>query len=405
MPFRTLALAALLSAFSPLAADAQWSHYRGPAMNGTSPESISAQFPAAGPRLLWKADVGTGTSAVVVSGGRAFTMGNAGNKDSITCLDAKSGKVVWRHEFPLKLDANMFEGGPRSTPTVDGNRVYAVSHEGDLWCLDAATGKKVWYAHFQKDFGGRRPGWGFSGSPTAAGNLLVCDVGGPDASTVAFDKATGSVAWKSGGDMPGYASPVIGNVAGVQTVVILKADHLVGYDLKSGRELWRSEWKTSYDVNAATPLLVGDDKVFITSGYNAGCALVQVAGGKAMELWRNKALRSQINTPALWQGHAYGIDGNVGGGNLTCLDLASGTEKWEDKSVKGGSVIVADGKLIVLTEKGELVTCDATPAGFKPLARAKVLGKRCWVQPTLAEGRLFLKNNEGELLCVDVAAK
>ncbi|MHA3772395.1 outer membrane protein assembly factor BamB family protein [Verrucomicrobiota bacterium sgz303538] len=397
--------ATLALGFCVLPVHADWPHYLGPTLNGVAPEKAwSGQVPGA-VKALWKTNVGKGTSGVTVVGDRAFTMGNVDGKDVVVCLDVKTGKEVWKHEFPLALDPNMFEGGPRATPTVDGNRVYSLSHQGDLWCLDAATGKKVWYKHYQKDFGGRRPDWGFAGSPTVADNLLLCDVGGTGASTVALNKATGDVVWKSGDDKAGYASPIVATLDGKQTVVVFKADHLVGYDLKDGHELWRTEWKTSYDVNAATPLIVGKDRVFVSSGYNTGCALFEIKDGKANQLWRNKNLRTQINTAVPAQGYVYGLDGNTGGGNLVCLDLNTGEKKWEEKSVKGGSLILADGKLIILSEKGELVVADASPNGFKASLRAPVLDKRCWVQPTLSAGRLFVKDNDGNLACLDFGAK
>jgi outer membrane protein assembly factor BamB len=397
-------LAALTLSFA--AAQADWLHYRGPAQNGVSPEKgWSAQLPAGGPRVLWKASLGKGTSSVTTSGDRAFTMGFADGKDVVYCLDAKSGKALWRFDYPSELAPQMFEGGPRSTPTLDGSRVYVLGQEGQLFCLDAASGRKVWEKHFVKDFGGRRPEWGFSGSPLVSGNLLLCDVGASSGSTVALDKTSGKVVWKNGGDMPGYASPVVATLGGKATVIVFKADHLVGHDLKDGSELWRAPWKTDYDVNAATPLVLEGDRIFISSGYNAGCALIQVSGGKATELWRNKKLRAHVNTPVPVGGHLYGIDGNTGGGNLVCLDVASGEQKWVEKSVKGGALIAADGKLIVLTERGELVIAEASPAGFKALSRAPVLKKRCWAQPTLDAGRLYLRDNEGEIVCLDLSGR
>jgi outer membrane protein assembly factor BamB len=234
--------------------------------------------------------------------------------------------------------------------------------------------------------------------------MVLLDVGGEGASTVALDKDTGELIWKSGDDMGGYASPVVATIGGTRTVVMFKAGHVVGLDAKNGKELWRSPWKTDYDVNAASPLVLGD-RVFISSGYNAGCAMVQITGGKAKELWRNKNLRSHVNSPVFAQGSIFGVDGNTGGGNLVCLDPATGERRWEEKSVKGGALIAADGRLIQVTEKGELVVSEASPAGFKELLRAKVLDGRCWVQPTLANGRLFVRNNEGELQCLDFGAK
>ncbi len=160
------------------------------------------------------------------------------------------------------------------------------------------------------------------------------------------------------------------------------------------------QWKTQYDVNAATPLVIGGDKVFVSSGYNAGCALFQVEAGKIRELWRNKNLRSHINSPVAVQGFIYGMDGDAGRNDLVCLDAANGEKKWEEKSIKGGSLIAANGKLIVLSEKGELVICDASPTGFRASSRSNVLTKRCWVQPTLDAGKLYVKNNVGLLECL-----
>ncbi len=387
-----------------LSSHADWLFYRGPTENGiASDKTWNGQFPVGGPRMLWKADLGTGLASVTISGGHAFSMGNKDGNDCIYCLDTATGKEVWVHKFPLKLDPNLFEGGPRSTPTLDGKHVYTVSHEGDLWCLDAATGKKIWYHHYQKDFGGRRPQWGYAGSPLVVDNLLICDVGGGDASTIALEKETGAVVWKTGGDQAGYASPILATLDGKPTVVVLKADAMVGYEPKSGKELWRTEWKTQYDVNAATPLILDSDKILVSSGYNSGCGLYEIKGGKVREVWRNKNLRAHISSPVAVQGYIYGLDGNADGSNLVCLDAATGDRKWIEKSIKGGSLITSNGKLIVLSEKGDLVICEASPSGFHALSRAKVLDKRCWVQPALDSGKLYVKNNVGELRCFVLA--
>ncbi len=394
------------SIVAPPPARADWLFYRGPTENGIAPDiAWSPVFPAEGPKVLWKAELGTGLSSVTISAGHLFSMGNKTDKDSVYCLDAGTGKEVWHSDFPVKLDANMFEGGPRSTPTLDGKHVFTVTHEGDLSCLDAATGKRLWSHQYQKEYGGRRPQWGYAGSPLVTGALVICDVGGSGASTIAFDKETGAVVWKNGGDQPGYASPVAANIGGHLTAIVLKSDALVGYNIKDGKELWRTSWKTEYDVNAATPLVIDGDRVFVSSGYNAGCALFRIENGSATLLWRNKNLRSHINSPLSLQGCVFGMDGNANGGNLVCLDLATGDRKWEEKSVKGGSLIAASGKLIVLSERGDLVICDASPAGFHPVSRAHILGKRCWVQPVLDGGKLFVKNNEGQLECLSLAPR
>ncbi len=402
--FRILPALAIIVLLAP-AGRADWRSYRGPMQTGVSAEKgIRADFPADGPKVLWKANVGVGTSSMTISAGRVFTMGNRGGKDHVLCLDAKSGREIWNHAFPLDLDKRNFEGGTAATPTIDGNRVYTVSHQGDLFCLDAASGRKIWYQHYQRDFGGRRPQWGFAGSPTVAGNLLILDVGGKGASTVALDKTTGKVVWKSGDDEAGYATPVVATIGGRPTVVVFKASDLVGLELKSGRELWRTKWKTNYDVNAATPIVVGD-RIFISSGYGSGCALIEISGGNAVEKWRNKNLKAHFNSPAFSNGYLYGIDDQANPkAPLVCLDFATGQEKWSERNV-GGALIAADGKLLILSERGELIIAEETSAAFRPLMRAQVLGKRCWVQPALAAGQLYCRNNEGDLVCLSVGVQ
>jgi outer membrane protein assembly factor BamB len=387
------AAAGLTSTAIPLHAD--WTFFRGPLQNGVSSENIPA-LPAGGLKVAWKANVGIGTSSIVVGGGRAYTMGNVKGKDVVHCFDAATGREIWKYEYPLDSDPRMFEGGTAATPTLDGNRLYTVSHQGDFFCLDTATGQPLWYHHYQRDYRARRPQWGFAGSALIEGKLVVLDVGGKGASTVAFDKMTGKVVWKSGDDDAGYASPIAADIAGKRTIVMFKAAGLVGLEASTGKELWRQAWTTSYDVNAATPLVIGN-RILLSSGYNHGCGLFEVSGGKVTEKWQNKNLRSQISSPVLWQGAVYGIDGDANSKSpLVCLDLETGKVKWEEK-LGGGALVVAGGKLVVLSELGELIIGEAGANGFKPQLRQQVLGRRCWVQPTVANGHVFCRNNNGDV--------
>lgn len=404
---RYLLIAATLAAscLVPDPARADWPSFRGPSGLGVSGEKgLSSRFPLDGPKVLWEAKVGTGTSVVTVAGGRAFTIGNVGKSDQVICFEAATGKQVWKHEFPLDVDKRMFEGGPAASPTLDSGRVYTVSHQGDLWCLDAATGKKVWYHHYQRDFGGRRPHWGYAGSATVEGQLLILDVGAKDGSTVALDKTTGQTVWKSGEDEAGYATPIVATIAGQRTAVVFKAEALIGLDVKDGRELWRYPWKTSYEVNAATPLVVGD-RIFVSSGYGSGCAVIEIGKSGATEKWRNKNLRAHIASPVFSKGAIFGIDDQASARSpLVCLDMNSGQVKWTQRGV-GGALIGADGKLFILAESGELIVAEDTASAFKSLARAQVLPRRCWVQPTLSDGRLYCRNNDGKIVCLDLTAK
>jgi outer membrane protein assembly factor BamB len=214
----------------------------------------------------------------------------------------------------------------------------------------------------------------------------------------------GAVVWKSGDDPAGYATPMVATIGGKRTVVLFKGAALVGLDAKDGRELWRFPWKTNYEVNAASPIVVGD-RIFISSGYGSGCALIEINAGRAVEKWRNKNLKAHINSPVYSKGYVYGIDDQASSrAPLVCLDFSSGQVKWSQRGI-GGALVGADGKLIILSEAGELILAEESPAGFRPLGRAQVLPKRCWVQPTFANGRAYCRNNDGQLVCLDLSGK
>jgi outer membrane protein assembly factor BamB len=384
----------------PFAHALDWPQWRGINRDGISSETIPpASWGKEGPKQLWKKEVGTGVSSVAVEGGRLYTMGNNGSTDVVFCLDAATGAEIWRHSYPQSLDDRSFEGGPAGTPTVDGDKVYTLSHEGDLFCLAASTGKVIWKKNLPRDFNGFRQKFGYAGSPLVDGNLIIVDSGGVGASTVALDKATGEMRWKAGHDEAGYSSPMAFDLGGVRCIAVFKADALVGLNAANGEELWRYQWKTKFDINAPTPLVFGD-KIFITSGYGTGCALLQVRPGGVSALWRNKNMRSQLGSPVLVRGYIYGIDGDQGGGELRCLDVANGEIKWKQK-IGGGALIAAGGYLLVLNERGELIVAEASPTNYRQVARTQVLGGHCWVAPAVADGRIYCKNNQGRLVCLD----
>lgn len=380
---------------------ADWLHYRGPTANGAAAEGPRLPSTSTLP-VLWRSRVGTGTSSVVVSAGKLYTQGHSDGAEFTRCLDAAKGTQVWEFHHPVTLDPNLFEGGSRATPTVSGDAVYVLSHEGHLHCLDAATGTVRWEHHLIRDFAGRKPEWGFSGAPLVAGGRVYVDCGGSSSSTVCLDAQSGEIIWKRGSDPAGYAAPLILNVAGRSTLVLLKASALVGLQPEDGRELWRHPWRTSYDVNAATPLQIGPDRLLISSGYNGGAALLAIEPSRVREVWRNKNLRAHINTPVEWGGAIYGVDGNTGGGNLVCLDASTGEKRWEEKSVKGGALVVAGGALLIVSEKGDLVIAEASTRGYSQLLRQTVHTQRTWAQPVLANKRIYLRDNQGNLACLSL---
>ncbi len=391
-----LVLLACVAAFSPAGA-ADWAQWRGPTRDGISTETgWSHAWGASGPKVLWKAAVGIGCSSFTAAGERVYTIGNTKNKDTVFCFDAATGKVQWEYTYDQPLDPNMFEGGPGCSPALDGSRVYTVARHGLLLCLE--EGRVVWSKHLVKDLGGKQPTWGYASSPLVLGEKLLLDVGGKGIATVALNKVTGAVIWQAGDDPVAYSSPIVIGSGDNPAVAFFNARALVVRTANDGRELWRFPWKTQYDVNAATPIPVGD-AVFISSGYGHGGALVRPSGATADAVWESKSMRNQINSSVLWQGHLYGFDES----SLNCLEAATGAVKWKRGGLGKGSLILADGKLVIMSEKGQLVIARPTPEKYDSLAEAQVLSKnRCWVVPTLAHGRIFVRNNEGDAVALDV---
>jgi len=400
---RAAALAgALIAAASVRPSFAEdWPAWRGPARNGISAETAwTDRWPAEGPKVAWRAEVGTGFSSFAVAGGRAYTLGHADGKDILHCFEAATGRVLWTHSWPSDLGDRFFEGGPTSTPTVDGDRVYALGRWGDLFCLEAAGGRLVWSANIARDPGLPPPGWGFSGSPRVCGELLVLNAG---EGGLALEKATGRVVWRSAAKEAGYSTPLPFRRGEEALVWLSTGKAYLAADLRTGKELWRIRWVTQYGVNAADPVVEGD-RVFLSSGYGRGGALLRLGTGAPETVWESKVLRTQKNPAVLLAGHLYGIDGDAGQAEagLKCVEFDTGRERWSWPEAGSGSVTAAGDRLIVLTEKGELVVGPASPEGFRPTARARVLEGRCWTVPVLSGGRIYLRNAAGDAVCLDV---
>ncbi len=402
------ACAALLILAGPVVAD-DWPFFRGPNSNGISTETgWTTQWPSSGPKVAWRTDVGIGASSVSVVGNRVITMGSRKEKDEevVWCLDSESGEVIWQFSYPSKFDARQFEGGPASTPTVDGPFVYALGYRGQVHCLGVDDGRVVWRKHLVDDFGGRYSSWKYAGSPLVAGELVIFDTGADGSSSLALEKTTGLKVWGVGHDPAGYSTPIPFEHAGQRGVLVFKARAMVAHDLATGSELWRIGWKTYYDCNASAPSVVGD-KLFISTGYggrSARGALFQLGPGEPRRIWLSQDLETKMNSAVVYEGHVYCVS-EKSGGQLMCFNLTDGTVVWSESSfARYGTLIIADGKLVVLDEKGDLVIADATPDGYRELARAKVLSGRSWVMPVLANGRIYAKNNKGELVCQDVRA-
>ncbi|MBI3858273.1 MAG: PQQ-binding-like beta-propeller repeat protein [Planctomycetes bacterium] len=386
----------LLAAFGSSPAS-DWSRWRGPDGSGISAESDwrpQALSPA--PKVKWRMNLGVGHSSMCIAGKRLYTMGNVGGSDSVYCLDAETGKPGWR--FPYPCPAGNFSG-PRATPVLDGGLLYTLSRKGDALCLDAESGRLKWAKDLIKEFKAQPTDYGLCGSPLLVGDLVIynaLDYG------IALNKLTGEKVWTSPEGPGGYASPVHFKIQGNDRVAIFGARNLQVIDPASGKRLQSFPWQTQFDVNAADPAFF-DEKLFITSAWEHGCALLDVSGTSAKALWENKNLRGHLSSPIYLDGCIYGIDDNTPNGQLRCLDARTGEVKWAQKGMFE-SMSIAGGKMLTLDKKGLLIVAEASPKEYKEVAKAPVLNAKArnWTAPVLANGLLYCRNGEGDLVCLDV---
>jgi outer membrane protein assembly factor BamB len=381
----------------------EWHQWRGPNRDGISHETgLITSWPEAGPREVWRISLGDGFSGISISNGRAYTMYAKGEDEIVVCFDAKTGEEIWRYLDDYRFENRQGGDGPRSTPTVDGDSVYVLSAHGRLVALDALTGKERWGYDFTKAFESQVPQHGFSTSPVVEENLLLVEVGGTEnRAIIAFNKEKGDIVWNTQDDSPAYSSPITVTIHNVRQAIFFTADGLVSVSPQDGQVYWRYTWHTSYNVNAATPIFFAPDKIFISSGYDTGAALVQIeeTDGKlsVSEIWRSRVMKNHFGSSILHEGYLYGFDD----GTLKCIEANTGEEQWRNREFRKGTLILADGHLIVLGEGGNLALVKASHAEYLEVAQTQILNGRCWTAPSVSDGKLYLRNNE-ELVCLDL---
>jgi len=392
-------LAALLIVLAVPALAADWPHYRGPDYNGVSAE---ADFDATKMDVAWKADVGIGASSVVVVGDRVITMGNVKDTDVVTCFNREDGKVLWTYKYPAKFESRMFDGGTAATPTIADGHVYIMCYDGQIHCITLDKGRKVWTAHAIKDFRGRYGRWKYACSPLVIDGMVILDIGGDGNSTIALDAKTGRKVWGQGDWQAGYASVIPFDIAGRSGVIAMKAGDIVAHDRKTGRVLWTVPWSAQYEVNASSPVIV-DNLLLVSNGYRPGkSGVFDLSSGKPRELWVNdRDMKTKMSTATVVDEVIYGVSSDTGG-EVVALQLKTGKMLWAERGYGAGHLVAADGKLIVQGEDGKLSVLAASPAGEKVIESEKLFSKRnrSWVQPTIANGFIFAKNNKGELVAL-----
>jgi outer membrane protein assembly factor BamB len=409
-----VAVVVLLSGWVPPQARAEdWPCWRGPQRDGISRETgLLKEWPKDGPTQLWKVDLSGGFSSVVVADGRLFTQTREKNQEVVVCLDPATGKDLWRYRYDCDYGAYpTFTGGgmpssrtgPRSTPTVDGDRLYTLGATGVLLCLETKTGKKVWQQDLLAVAGISCPKHGYCGCPLVVGDRIYLNPGGPKGRSVAaLDKKDGSVVWQALDDLIGQSTPVQVEGNSTSQVIFFTGTAAVGVQAKDGKLLWRYPWKTQHDLNIATPIHA-DGSVFISSNYGTGAVLFRLNGKSEPEtVWKSSAMQNHFSTSVLYKGFLYGFSD----ARLRCVDFKTGRIQWDKVGVGKGSLVIADGQLIILGDHGQLVLARATPDKYTEVSRCQVFDKDTltWTVPVVSGGRLFVRS-QYSLLALDVGAK
>ena len=404
---------------APTAQAADWPQWRGPTRDGISIErDWTTKWPAKGPKLLWQTPVGGGYSSVAVVGSRVYTMGfvldepgpdkkyktdedgRRLGKDIVWCLDAETGKVLWKHSYPAPGDDTF------STPAVCDGRVYTLGRFGQLFCLDAADGRVVWHKNLMGEFGGKRPYDGYACSPLVLQDRVVVEAGG-QARLLALDAKTGQLAWKRGtGDAAGMSSPVPYRADGKPAVLMLTPKMALGVNV-GGEELWHYSWKGG-GYTLATPLVHGDRVLLSVFPRDGLSLMLQLTSAGPKEIWKSRGMGLLFHSGVLVDGHVYGpysFEGEAKSTLLQCVSWDTGKVEWTHVGLGFTPLILADGKLILTTDDGNLVVAEASPKAYKELARAKVMDGgygQCWICPVLCDGRLYTRRHWGNLLCLDL---
>ncbi len=372
----------------------EWRRFRGPGMDGRYESAeIATAWPPDGLPLLWKQPVGGGYASFVIAEGRAFTIEQRRDREVVAAYDLTTGRELWTHGWTAEFRETLGGDGPRATPTLDEDRLYALGASGELKVLEVASGEVLWERNILEDAGAENLQWGMSASPLIVDEKVVVLPGGSNGSSVvAYDKSTGAPMWKSLDDAQAYASPMLVTLSGERQILAVGANRVMGVSVEDGSLLWDYPWVTNQGINVAQPLILDESRVFFSAGYGHGAAVVEVTQGEsgfsARPVWSNTRMKNKFTSSVLHQGYVYGLDEAI----LACVDASTGELKWKGGRYGYGQLVLAAGHLIVLTERGELVLVKATPERHEELAMFPAIEGKTWNHPAMADGVLLVRN-------------
>lgn len=403
-----VAAAALAVAWAGDSTDS-WTQWGGPAQDfKASSKGLASSWPEAGPKKLWSRELGDGYSAILAEKDRLYTMYRTGDDEAVICLDAKSGKTVWEHKYaetPAEGHVDQFGKGPRSTPLVAGNQVFAIGVAGQMSALDKKSGAVQWSVDlWGPEFGGTVLQHGYASSPIEYGDNVIVLVGGENSSIVALKKKDGKVAWKTQSFKNSYATPKIVEIDGQDQIVTFMASEVVGLDPSNGDLKWKYEHGNQFGQNISPPIMSDEDVLFLSSPQAGARGLKVKQNGSANEVeevWSSKKIQFYHVTTVRIGDYVYGSTGTFAPAFLAAVNINTGEIPWRERGFAKANVLWADGKLFILDEDGYLYMADASPKELKVLAKTKLLDKVAWTVPTIV-GKTMYVRDQHNIMAVDL---
>ncbi len=393
---------------NPKSVGEDWPHFQGPRRDGISREvGLLKSWPTQGPPLLWSHSLGSSFSAPAISRGRLILFHRLGMQEILECVDARTGAEIWKQVYPTRyVDRYRYNSGPRSSPTIEGSRVYTFGAEGKLTCLDFENGKILWQRWINQDYRVPQNFFGVGTAPVIDGELILLNAGGPEgAGVLAVNKKNGKTVWHTSNDGASYSTPVVRTLHDKRLGIFFTREGLLVIEVQSGKEHYRYPFRSKQyeSVNAASPVVV-EDYVFLSATYNTGAVLLKLEPLGVRKIWQDRRImQNHWATSIYHEGYLYGMDGrHEGGANFRCIEFMTGKLRWTaDRGLGRAAFIMADGHVIALGERGHLALIEINPDRYHEIARIQILRYPCWTPPVLSHGLLYVRN-ENKLLCLDL---